>query len=159
MDLQLPTMDGFEATRRIRLLYGGNTPPVIAMTANAMRGDRERSLEAGMNDHVTKPIDQQHLFATLRKWIASGSESESGPVSAPVRVAAFDGGELKLKMEEFKALLECNSIEAEGVLDEISADLQQRGLDEEAERTRQALMRFDFNAARESAAALFERFG
>ncbi len=75
MDLQMPVMDGLEATRLIRAL--GNTPqgerfvslPIIAMTALAMAQDTQRSREAGMNDHVSKPVDPARLMATLAKWI------------------------------------------------------------------------------------------
>ena len=69
MDLQMPVMDGFEATRRIRALPGFEKLPILAMTANAMAGDRERSLAAGMNDHVTKPIDPDALFEALLQWL------------------------------------------------------------------------------------------
>ncbi len=70
MDCQMPVMDGFEATRQIRRDPRHAGLPVIAMTANAMAGDRERCLEAGMNDHVAKPIDVAALFGTLGKWLA-----------------------------------------------------------------------------------------
>jgi len=69
MDCQMPVMDGFEATRKIRADARFETLPVIAMTANAMTGDREKCLECGMNDHVAKPIDVAHLFATLARWV------------------------------------------------------------------------------------------
>jgi two-component system, sensor histidine kinase and response regulator len=69
MDLQMPVMDGIEATRRIRAMPGGDGVPILAMTANAMAGDRERSLAAGMNDHVTKPIDPEELFDVLLRWL------------------------------------------------------------------------------------------
>jgi len=68
MDMQMPVMDGLEATRRIRAA-GYDELPIIAMTANAMQGDRERCLQAGMNDHVSKPVDPERLYATLVKWI------------------------------------------------------------------------------------------
>jgi CheY-like chemotaxis protein len=70
MDVQMPVMDGYSATREIRNLKSENRNlPIIAMTAHAMAGDEDKSLEAGMNDHVTKPIDPDKLFATLQKWI------------------------------------------------------------------------------------------
>src|SRR5690606_35385361 len=65
MDCQMPVMDGFDATRKIRAVRDARSLPVIAMTANAMTGDRERCLEAGMNDHLPKPIDPAHLYATI----------------------------------------------------------------------------------------------
>ncbi|MBE7375680.1 response regulator [Pseudomonas lopnurensis] len=70
MDCQMPVMDGFEATRRIRQQLGLLDLPVLAMTANAMAGDKESCLAAGMNAHIAKPIDVQRLFITLRQWIA-----------------------------------------------------------------------------------------
>jgi signal transduction histidine kinase/CheY-like chemotaxis protein/HPt (histidine-containing phosphotransfer) domain-containing protein len=87
MDVQMPVMDGFEATRRIRKLSSGNpSVPIIAVTAHAMRGDQEKCLEAGMNDYLAKPIEPQALIRILEKWL-SPEQPESprpGPVLAPV---------------------------------------------------------------------------
>jgi PAS domain S-box-containing protein len=70
MDGQMPVLDGFEATRRIRELEGeGRHTPVIAMTASAMKGDRERYLEAGMDDYVSKPVTPESLEAVLKHWV------------------------------------------------------------------------------------------
>jgi PAS domain S-box-containing protein len=69
MDIQMPVMDGFTATARIRAQDKFSDLPIVAMTANATKEDRDRSLEAGMNDHVPKPIDPKLLFATLKQWI------------------------------------------------------------------------------------------
>jgi len=71
MDCQMPELDGFETTRRIRA-SGGKTAgiPIIAMTANAMRGDRERCLAAGMDDYLTKPIQLPRFRAVLQRWLA-----------------------------------------------------------------------------------------
>jgi CheY-like chemotaxis protein/HPt (histidine-containing phosphotransfer) domain-containing protein len=70
MDIQMPVMDGYTATREIRNLKSEiRNVPIIAMTAHAMAGDEEKSLKAGMNGHVTKPIDPEQLFSTLQKWI------------------------------------------------------------------------------------------
>jgi CheY-like chemotaxis protein len=69
MDVQMPGIDGLEATRRIRRLPGGRAGvPVIAITANAMAGDEERCLEAGMNDYVTKPVDRARLLSKVVEW-------------------------------------------------------------------------------------------
>ena len=69
MDIQMPEMDGFEATKRIRENSNLAHIPIIAMTAHAMSGDAEKSLAAGMQDHVTKPIDPDVLYSTLLAWL------------------------------------------------------------------------------------------
>jgi len=85
MDIQMPVMDGLTASREIRNLRSEiRHVPIIAMTAHAMAGDEQKSIEAGMNDHVTKPIDPGQLFATLQKWIKPGEkiiERQQPPVS------------------------------------------------------------------------------
>ena len=70
MDMQMPVMDGIEATRIIRSNPRYESLPIIAMTANAMASDRELCLEAGMNDHIAKPIDPDQLFGVLLRWIS-----------------------------------------------------------------------------------------
>ena len=69
MDVQMPVMDGHEATRRIRAMKYNRDLPIIAMTAHAMLSERERCLAAGMNDHLSKPIEVDVLYATLERWL------------------------------------------------------------------------------------------
>ncbi|WP_440905454.1 response regulator [Catenovulum sp. SX2] len=69
MDCQMPVMDGYTATRQIRLKPEFKDFPIIAMTANAMAGDREKVLDAGMNDHIAKPINVDDMFIVMAKWI------------------------------------------------------------------------------------------
>jgi len=69
MDCQMPIMDGYEATKKIRKLEKYENLPIIAMTANALKGDREKVLEIGMNDHIPKPIDSVKMLITMAKWI------------------------------------------------------------------------------------------
>ncbi|MBB5193219.1 PAS domain S-box-containing protein [Silvimonas terrae] len=69
MDCQMPVMDGYTATAQIRQRPGLADLPIIAMTANAMAGDREKALAAGMNDHISKPLNVEGMFATLAKWV------------------------------------------------------------------------------------------
>jgi CheY-like chemotaxis protein len=74
MDIQMPVMDGFEATRRIREVPGLQTVPIIALTALAMKGDRERCLEAGMTDYVSKPLSLKSLAGIIKDHINGGGK-------------------------------------------------------------------------------------
>jgi CheY-like chemotaxis protein len=69
MDMQMPRMGGIEATRQLRAQPTGASLPIIAMTANAFSEDRERCLEAGMNDFIAKPINPKLFYGTLLKWL------------------------------------------------------------------------------------------
>ncbi|HSV95821.1 MAG TPA: histidine kinase N-terminal 7TM domain-containing protein [Spirochaetota bacterium] len=77
MDVQMPVMDGLEATTRIRADARYRDLPIVAMTAYAMRGDRDRCLEVGMNDHLPKPVDPDALFAALSRWLGPGTAAEN----------------------------------------------------------------------------------
>ncbi|WP_130470416.1 response regulator, partial [Candidatus Magnetaquicoccus inordinatus] len=82
MDIQMPEMDGYTATRQLRAEERYRALPIIAMTAHAMSGDREKSLAAGMNDHVCKPIHAPTLFAALQRWLSPNNRpaTETGAV-------------------------------------------------------------------------------
>ena len=100
MDIQMPVMDGVTATQLIRTSgkTGADAVPILAMTAHAMSGDREKSLNAGMNEHLTKPIDPNVLYAALDVWLPknahapagkqdAGEPLAGGPASAPLPAA------------------------------------------------------------------------
>ncbi len=70
MDVQMPVMDGIEATRTIRRNSRLDRLPIIAMTAHAMNGDRERCMQAGMNSYISKPVQPGHLISTIEKHLA-----------------------------------------------------------------------------------------
>ena len=103
MDCQMPVMDGYTATERIRARPEWHTMPVIAMTASAMAADRERVLSCGMNDHITKPLDLGQMFTIMARWITpaqnvvplptavntnASSSSSSGADTTPARAEA-----------------------------------------------------------------------
>ena len=102
MDIQMPVMDGYAASREIRTNPDFAELPIIAMTANAMAGDREKCLDAGMNDHVAKPIDPKEMFSALSKWIKPGErevppelqqrlkETEISSTEPPLELPGFD---------------------------------------------------------------------
>ncbi|MDA8444387.1 hybrid sensor histidine kinase/response regulator [Paracidovorax valerianellae] len=90
MDMQMPVMDGLSATRALRQDARFAQLPIIAMTANAARQDIERTRAAGMNDHLTKPVLEERLWAILSRWLAPQEPATvaADPAAAPVRVAA-----------------------------------------------------------------------
>ncbi len=87
MDLQMPGMDGFEATQRIRSLPGKQHLPIIAMTAAAMLKDRQACEAAGMNDFVSKPFDPPRLIDTLSQWVRPGLDRSASPAVQPPQSA------------------------------------------------------------------------
>ncbi|MFV3130282.1 response regulator [Niveispirillum sp. KHB5.9] len=93
MDVQMPVVDGLEATRRIRALGGARASiPIIAMTANAMTGVEEEYREAGMDDYISKPVEYQEFLAKVRLWLdrVRGQAAPAAAVAAPIDVADLD---------------------------------------------------------------------
>ncbi|MGA0572692.1 response regulator [Variovorax sp. VNK109] len=83
MDMQMPVMDGLTATQEIRKLERHRALPIVAMTANALMGDRERCIAAGMNDHIPKPIDEDVMFAALARWRSHEGPRDVDPMPNP----------------------------------------------------------------------------
>jgi two-component system sensor histidine kinase/response regulator len=88
MDMQMPVMDGIAATEAIRRQPQFATLPIVAMTANAMQQDRDRCIDAGMNDHIAKPIDPDDLIAKLHKWTLNQGRTVASAAIAPASAAA-----------------------------------------------------------------------
>ncbi len=118
MDVQMPEMDGIEATLAIRQRFGPDSLPIIAMTAHAYEQERQRCFDAGMNDHVAKPVDPAQLVAVLDRWLKPG---QAAPVAAARPMAAE--GELPASLPPFDldaALLRLNG--KRGLLRKLIAD-------------------------------------
>ena len=83
MDVQMPVLDGLEATRQIRRLPGREHTPIVAMTANAFEDDRQACLDAGMDDHLAKPVDPERLYAALGRWVSERAAGDAVAAAAP----------------------------------------------------------------------------
>ncbi len=106
MDVQMPVMDGLDAARAIRRLPGRENTPIIALTAYAMREDRELCLEAGMDDHLAKPFTRNALLSSLKRWLgaaqgsAAGGERPQGRLSQPRQPIDMEGALLRLDLDQ-----------------------------------------------------------
>lgn len=103
MDIQMPDMDGLEATRTIRTIEGNESHTVIiALTANAMQGDRERCIQAGMDDYLSKPIKQNDIDGMVEKWLSVKPAVDNGKADAAD--AAFKAIIDPKRIEEIKEI-------------------------------------------------------
>lgn len=125
MDIQMPDIDGLEATRRIRQNPAHQTQPIIAMTANASDADRDQCLAAGMNEHVGKPIDLEKLVAVLRQWCGLAHEQpvnaeQDEPLEAQAAILRRFGGNLAL----LRSILQASPADLRLQLEQLRAHLQ-----------------------------------
>jgi CheY-like chemotaxis protein len=145
-DLHMPGMDGYELTRRLRLgeaEHGGARTPVVAVTANAMRGEEERCLGAGMDAYLAKPVAIDRLRATLERWLPIGdgatTEPSAGAGTAIDRsVLAAWLGDDGAGIEELLAKFRDSAVESEQAIDEAWRAADLAGLATAAHRLRGA---------------------
>lgn len=122
MDVQMPVLDGFEATRRIRELEKGRNLPIIAMTASAMQDDKQACMEAGMNDHISKPINARLMIQTLLQWLTphamvTENVHNTNESTEELSLSGFDFSELRVLTGDEKQLLEILNMFAEDFAD------------------------------------------
>ncbi|MBI5184371.1 MAG: response regulator [Nitrospinae bacterium] len=107
MDCQMPVMDGFDATRKIREDKRFAHLPILAMTANAMAGDKEKCIECGMNDHIGKPIDAGQLFIALGRWIKPKAAAAESSAESNIAIAEKDDDVPDIPGMEIDKALRC----------------------------------------------------
>jgi two-component system sensor histidine kinase/response regulator len=123
MDVQLPDMDGYEVTKMIRELekIAGVHRPIIAMTANAMQGDREKCIESGMDDYISKPVEPEQLYSMIEKWSEEIEVNEPEDLASYYTESEFDAEVVENKKIIQQTVLNDVSIESldgEKILDE-----------------------------------------
>ncbi|MGF1734881.1 response regulator [Photobacterium satsumensis] len=161
MDCQMPVMDGYQATREIRKINQFENIPILAMTANAMVGDKDKALQAGMNDHISKPLNIELMYETMAKWIVPSSPKPNygtakkgnslrlnqGRSAQDIRYDQVEYSELLSLISLLRECLESNDTTADEVLDEMKGSphcIPFSGLMNELEEN---LSLYDFDSA------------
>ena len=149
MDLQLPGIDGLEATQRIRAQLGNSAPPIIALSASDMKTDHDACLAVGMVDHVSKPIMRDQLIRVLLKWVGRlrASPVATGVGPAELEQASVDRSLLAPQLQELERLLASNMLAARRQLDQIEPLLAQTAFELPFAPVAQATRKLKFKAA------------
>jgi two-component system, sensor histidine kinase and response regulator len=120
MDVQMPEMDGYAATVEIRRREGdARHTPIIAMTANALEGDREKAIEAGMDDYIVKPVNSKELAATLKRWLSQPDEARTASEEASIDSGAPPAEEPVIDRSLLENLRELQGDGAPDILNEL----------------------------------------
>ncbi len=153
MDLQMPGMDGFEATRHIRSNQRWSNLPIIAVTASAMERDKEKSLAAGMNDHLAKPIRIETLIACLTRWISPLPTKKQGDADEEYIMGS---AELASRLDILRNMIADNEFIPYDFLHDLKSILPESAT-EELGKLAQAISRYDYGRARTALTALAAR--
>lgn len=146
MDIQMPVLNGIEATRQIRLLPQYKKTPILAMTANVMVEDRARCLKNGMNDFIPKPVDPEQLYSTLLRWLPESPNGPQLPRPAEAAYVPLPAAVLASQIESLAALLASGDLEASTLFWQLEAHLLHL-YGEALVPLKEAVARFDYEAA------------
>ena len=125
MDIQMPELDGLEATRQIRQLSGGTTIPIVALTANAFTTDKERCFAAGMTDFLSKPVEPDELYVVLGKYLSAGKTACTlAPLAATLK-EPIDHVQLIDELSILAELMSTGSIDAVQYFNQMESRLKQ----------------------------------
>ncbi len=155
MDIQMPEMDGIEATKIIRNAQSDNgiSVPIIAMTAHAMSGEKEKFIAAGMNDYVSKPIEPEELFSVIAKWIGSGRHliPDTGigtqTAEAPPAVKLPDMTQIAPLLKKLKSLLQGGDFESVDYMRQIRKHLEASISEEQIRELEVYISQYEFDRA------------
>ncbi|GAB4401587.1 MAG: hypothetical protein OHK0048_18480 [Rhodoferax sp.] len=158
MDLQMPNVDGFEATRRIRQLeaqHGWPRCPILALTANAFAQDRQKCLDAGMDDHLSKPVILDELKAVLQRWLPRRDPAQQAiPQSGPTETGGFDPTAFASALQTLRGLLRERRFDALASFDELRRRAQGSAYGPQLAALVPALNRLDFDAVEQGLSTL-----
>lgn len=155
MDCQMPVLDGYEATRQLRLDQRYSNLPILAMTANAMAGDRAKALACGMNDHIPKPVNVSLLLETMAKWIHPTTPSAKSPKAAIVATSdtvspthtPYDKQQQIKLLKQLIVMLEEYDATSGEFLNKISQLYNTAELSKEYRMLKQAIGEYDYDRA------------
>ena len=150
LDIQMPVLDGYDAARAIRRLPGYADVPIVALTAEAMEGTREKCLQAGMNDYIAKPLKPSEIYACLDRWVGkSAAPASAAPVTGAQVTSEGSSVALREILLRLIALLERDDLGAVGCMDELANHPEATAHEMELGRVAVLIRGFQFERALE----------
>ena len=150
LDIQMPVLDGYDAARAIRRLPGYADVPIVALTAEAMEGTREKCLQAGMNDYIAKPLKPSEIYACLDRWVGkSAAPASAAPVTGAQVASEGSSVALRETLLRLIGLLERDDLGAVGCMDELANHPEATAHEMELGRVAVLIRGFQFERALE----------